>query len=174
MRRNGPYCNKQSLILAHIDSRARIHTRHLLITSKSTQSSLLLLQLQWFLRFFSPNTNSVFYWSQSHIWQLEKNMIDGSDTFGWLLWRWVGIKTLSAVFIKDFIYWNIIFCHRHWFTNLFSKSQSNRVRLSTGMFHTSFKIGIIISFPSSQSVAFFVKPKAWHEDKVKTSCRKMK
>lgn len=36
MRRNGPYCNKQSLICVCIDSRIRIHTRHLLIKSKST------------------------------------------------------------------------------------------------------------------------------------------
>lgn len=105
---------------------------------------------------------------------VSKVMTDGHEVFGWLIWRQDGMKALLAVFVKDFVYLDIIFCHRYRFTNLFPKCQGDCVRLSTGMFHTSSKIGIIISFPSSQSVAFFVKPKAWHEDKVKTPCRKIK
>lgn len=162
----------KSHILVSIDSRIRIHTSYLLIKSKSMQSSLLLPHLH--CSGFFVQTQIVYFIAPKVMYDYQKVMIDGSDVFGWSLWRWVGIKILSVIFIKDFIYLDIIFCHRHWFTNLFPKSQGNCVRLSPGMFHTSFKIGIIISFPSSQSVAFFVKPKAWHEDKVKTSCRKMK
>lgn len=85
---------------------------------------------------------------------------------------WLSLYDLRGwgVFKKDFIYLHVMLIHWDLGTDLFFESQSQGVGLHFLVLHTALQVGVIVALAPPQSVAIFVKPEAWQEDEVKSTC----
>lgn len=87
-------------------------------------------------------------------------------------WGWLSSSDLRCwrVFIKDFIYLHVVLIHWDLGTDLLFESQSQGVGLHFLMLHTALQVGVIVALAPPQPVAISVKPEAWQEDEVKSTC----
>lgn len=87
-------------------------------------------------------------------------------------WVWMSLYDLRGwgIFIKDFIYLHVMLIHWDLGTDLFFESQSQGVGLHFLVLHTALQVGVIVALAPPQPVAIVVKPEAWQEDEVKSTC----